>query len=388
MNAVFLSPHFPPNFVNFCVRLRESGANVLGLADAPYESLSPELRNSLTDYYRVYDMHNYDELVRALGFFTHRHGKLDRIDSHNEYWLETEARLRTDFNIPGINVDKIHEIKRKSEMKRIFLEAGLKPARGRICHTEDEVRDFIAEVGYPIVAKPDIGVGAAKTYKIENETDLKNYIYHRPPAEYILEEYIDGPIVTYDGLADAQGNLVFSSSLRYSKGVMEAVNEDSDLYYYTVREIEPLLENAGLATLHAFDVCERFFHFEYFLTDNGAVIPLEVNIRPPGGLTLDMFNYIFEFDCYKIWSDMVVQGVPAEIGERMHYVIYVGRKDHIPYLLSHDQVLETFSSMLVHHERMSGVFARAIGHYGYILRHTELGPLIEAAEIIQERIAR
>jgi len=42
-------------------------------------------------------MHNYDEMLRALGYFTHRYGKIDRIDSLNEYWLETEARLRTDF---------------------------------------------------------------------------------------------------------------------------------------------------------------------------------------------------------------------------------------------------------------------------------------------------
>lgn len=57
MNVVFLSPHFPPNFYNFCVRLREAGANVLGLADAPYESLRPELKSALTEYYRVSDMH-------------------------------------------------------------------------------------------------------------------------------------------------------------------------------------------------------------------------------------------------------------------------------------------------------------------------------------------
>jgi len=56
----------------------------------------------LTEYYKVNDMHSYDELLRALGYFTHHYGKLDRIDSLNEYWLETEAELRTDFNIPGL----------------------------------------------------------------------------------------------------------------------------------------------------------------------------------------------------------------------------------------------------------------------------------------------
>ena len=51
-------------------------------------------------------MHNYDELLRACGYFTHRYGKIDRLDSHTEYWMETEARLRTDFNVPGPRIKR------------------------------------------------------------------------------------------------------------------------------------------------------------------------------------------------------------------------------------------------------------------------------------------
>jgi hypothetical protein len=384
MNSVFLSPNFPPNFAYFAVQLKEAGAKVLGLADEPYESLSPELRNSLTEYYRVSDMHNYDELVRALGHFTHQYGKIDHLDSHNEYWLEIESRLRTDFNIKGINCEQINTIKRKSEMKKVFLKAGLHPARGRVCQNEKDMRDFVREVGYPVVAKPDIGVGAAKTFAIHNFTELDNYLRDMP-SDYIVEEFIAGQIITYDGLVDINGNLIFSSSLRYSKGVMEAVNEDSDIYYYAVRNIESSLEMAGLITLRAFDVRARFFHFEFFLTESGEAIPLEVNIRPPGGLTLNMFNYVFDFDCYKTWAQMVVNGISKPQRLRPYFVIYIGRKNHIPYALSHEKVLQDFKSLVVHHEPINSIFARAIGNYGYILRHPELAPLIEAAESIQRR---
>ena len=93
MNYVILSPHFPPNYYPFCVHLRRRGANVLGVADAQYDHLNPELRNALTEYYRVDDLHNYDQLLRALGYFTYRYGKIDGLDSQNEYWLETEANF-------------------------------------------------------------------------------------------------------------------------------------------------------------------------------------------------------------------------------------------------------------------------------------------------------
>ncbi len=65
MNVVFLSPHFPPHHFRFCRNLKAVGANVLGVGDEPYESLSEDLRTALTEYYQIDDMHNYDALVRA-----------------------------------------------------------------------------------------------------------------------------------------------------------------------------------------------------------------------------------------------------------------------------------------------------------------------------------
>lgn len=385
MNSVFLSPNFPPNFANFAVQLKEAGACVLGLGDDHYDDLSGDVRRSLTDYYRVSNMHNYDELVRAMGYFTHRYGKMDHLDSHNEYWLETEARLRTDFNIEGINASQINKIKRKSEMKEIFLKANLNPARGRVCNNREELLAFIKEVGYPVVGKPNIGVGAAKTFKICSPADIDHYLTEKLPEEYIIEEYCEGQIVTYDGLVDGDGEVVFSSSLRYSRGVMDVVNEDSDIYYYTVREIEPALEAAGLATLKAFGMRNRFFHLEYFVRNDGTITPLEVNIRPPGGLTLNMMNYTFDADCYRTWANLIVKGKTEPMGERSNLVFYVGRKDRICYQLSHQEVLEKCSKMMMHHERLNDVFSGALGNYGYLLRYPEIEPLMEATELIQRR---
>lgn len=161
MNFVFLSPHFPPNYYLFSVRLRQLGVNVLGLSDEPYDQLRYELKNSLTEYYQVSNMHSCDELLRAMGYFTHRYGKkLDRIDSLNEYWLETEAALRTDFNIAGLKNHDIQQEKRKSLMKEVFIKAGMISARGRVVHTLNDANKLIRETDFPVVAKPDIGVGA------------------------------------------------------------------------------------------------------------------------------------------------------------------------------------------------------------------------------------
>ena len=101
MNYVFVSPHFPSNFRNFAIALKKEGVNVLGLGSESYDNLDEELKSSLTEYYKVDDMEDYDQLVKACGYFTYKYGKINNIESHNEYWLETDSRLRTDFNVEG-----------------------------------------------------------------------------------------------------------------------------------------------------------------------------------------------------------------------------------------------------------------------------------------------
>ena len=385
MNFVYLSPHFPPNYYHFCVHLRRLGANVLGIADAPYGSLRPELREALSDYYRVDDMHHYDQLVRGCGYFTQRHGKLDRIDSHNEYWLETEARLRTDFNMAGIRDDGIASVKSKSRMKALFRTAGVAVARGTVARTLEEGRRFVREAGYPVVAKPDVGVGAIATYKISNDAELERFYGGKPPVDYFLEEFIAGRILSFDGLADRDGRPVFYTAHAYSQGVMEAVNNDDHIYYYSFREVPAELEEAGRKTLAAFGVRERFFHFEFFRTDpDGRIVALEVNLRPPGGLTTDMFNYANDIDIYQQWASVVVRNEFTATWSRPYHCGYVGRKRRKNYLHSHAEILSAFGGSIVHHEEIDSIFRAAIGDYGYVARSEYLEEILAIARFIHE----
>ena len=386
MNFIFLSPHFPPNYFRFAVALKNHGVTVLGLADENYDSLRSELKSALREYFRVNNMHSYDDLVRALGYFTHRYGKLDRIDSHNEYWLETEARLRSDFNMPGIRSDQIDRIKRKSLMRETFINAGIKVARGAVVKTMEEAQELIAQTGYPLVAKPDIGVGAAATYKIQNEEELKKFFETKPLVDYLFEEFVSGQIVTFDGLADREGNPVFVNSLVYSAGIMETVLNDDLVYYYTLREIPSDVQSIGCRVLEAFDVRERFFHFEFFRQHGtGDLLALEVNMRPPGGLTTDMFNYACDIDVYNAWASIIAgKGFPYPDYTHKYYCCYVGRKSNRSYTHSEEEIFAAYKDKISQHEAISGVFSAALGNYGYIVRSPELDEVLSIAKFIQE----
>lgn len=130
MNFIFISPNFPHTYWEFCNRLKQNGVTVLGIADVPYESLCPELRDALTEYYRVDNLEDYDKVYRAVAYFAFRYGRIDWIESNNEYWLEQDARLRTDFHVTtGIDADHVARIKEKALMNECYAAAHIPTAR-------------------------------------------------------------------------------------------------------------------------------------------------------------------------------------------------------------------------------------------------------------------
>jgi hypothetical protein len=176
------------------------------------------------------------------------------------------------------------------------------------------------------------------------------------------------------------------NSLVYSTGIMETVLNDDLVYYYTLREIPDDVQSLGCRTLEAFDVRERFFHFEFF-RQNGTddLVALEVNMRPPGGLTTDMFNYACDIDVYNAWASILAgKGYPYPEYTHKYHCCYVGRKSNRSYAHSEQEIFSCYGDKICHHESISGVFSAALGNYGYLVRSPELDEALAIAKFIQE----
>ncbi|MBM7636867.1 ATP-grasp domain-containing protein [Streptococcus saliviloxodontae] len=388
LNFVMISPHFPTNFETFAHRLYESGINTLGIADTPYEELSEGLRSHLTEYYRVDNMEDYDQVYRAVAYFAHKYGRIDRVESHNEYWLELDAKLRTDFNVFGYKNEDMLSIKTKRQMKEIFRQTGLKVADGDVFHSREEARRLVAKLAFPVVIKPNSGVGASDTYKITSDEELEDFFtYQTDGVEYIMEEFIDGDIVTFDGLTDHDGNIVFYSSLEYSDAVLNMVTADSDMFYYVPREISPKLVELGKQCVSAFNVKERFFHFEFFrVKKTKELMALEVNCRPPGGLTIDMWDYANDFDIFKEYANIVKDNsFKAEI-THPYNVVYMSRKANQNYVHSLDDIREAFGDRLISIQTVPGVFAKIMGEHGILARTPSMAEMRELVQFAQAKV--
>ena len=395
MNVVFISPQFPDTYWNWCDRLRKNGATVLGIGDTPYDNLAYEVKASLNEYYWVPSLEDYDQVFRAVAHFSWKYGKIDWLESQNEYWLLQDARLRDDFHITtGASVAQMSQWQSKAQMKPLYAKGGVPTARQVLVDDTAAVRAFAAEVGYPLFAKPERGVGAGGTAKIADAEALEAFLAADRDEAYVLEEFVTGDICSYEAILDAEGTPLFENQSEYPVDIASTVEDMLDVWYYTCPSVDPKLSKLGRATAKAFGITNRFVHMEFFrltadkpgLGKKGDYVGLEVNVRAPGGYDPDMINFAHSFDLYQIWADMVTFGKSdhAADGETF-YCVYASQRDCHTYAHTHEQIMDRYGEAICMQGRMADVLSDDLGNTFYMTRLKTLEDGERFAAFVHER---
>jgi hypothetical protein len=375
MNLLYISPHYPPHYSQFIESLAKHGVKVLGVTDIPDAALDRRVASSLTGHYRVESLQNEEQVMMAADFFKQKFGEITRVESHLEPWLELEAKLRDKHNAVGFKSEEIKFMKRKSLMRDVFVRAKVPCAKGIVIKDMEQCKKFINKK-YPVFIKPDIGVGASDTYTIRNEADLISFFEKKSDYDYYMEEYVKGDIESFDGLTDSNGNIVFSTTNIFNNDIHNIVAKNQNVWYYSDRKIPKALEKYGKAIVKEANIREKFFHIEFFKV-NGKYQALEINMRPPGGVTTHMFNFACDIDVYDWWASIVSGKDPNRKYERKYLCAFIGRKHDRAYKYSHDYLYEKWGKTIVHSHPMNPIEYLVMGHWGYLVRHESKDQLIK-----------
>ena len=384
MNFIFVSPNFPTNYYLWVEALKRHGVNVLGIGDSPYWDLHPRLKESLTEYYYA-DLSDMGQLEAACRYYESKYGKIDYIESDNEWWLYSDAILREKFHVDtGFHPGDMNKIKAKSAMKEYFNKGGAKTMRYILVDGEQDkakAEAFRDEVGYPLFVKPNIGVGAASSYALHDDKEFDEFFKQRLPETYIMEEYVEGFIVSYDGICDSKSNVVFDAADHFLTPIADVVNEKEDYYYYNTPFELPFFDidkkkfrEVGRKVVKAFGIKKRFFHIEFFvltkdrpgLAKKGEFVALECNMRPAGGYTPDLIDFANSVSVYDIYADVICFD---ENRQKMDYPKYYAfasaRRDGVSYLHSEDEILSHYQNHLCLYGRYPAHMAIAMGDSFY-----------------------
>jgi hypothetical protein len=133
--------------------------------------------------------------------------------------------------------------------------------------------------------------------------------------------------------------------------------------------------DAGQRTVKAFGVRSRFIHLEYFVLNadqeglgkKGDIIGLEVNMRPAGGFTPDMYNFAYETDVYKIWADMIAfDKCTLPMDRPHHHCAFVGRRDGKNYKLDDNAVMTKYGPSMKMWGRIPDALSGAMANQMYV----------------------
>lgn len=385
MNFVFISPNFPVRYYKWAEALKDHGITVLGIGDSPLYDVHPRLLHALTEYYFVKDLSNIEDLKKACQYFQDKYGKIDYIESDNEWWLYNDSVLRKAFNVTtGFYPEDMEKIKAKSAMKECFINAGAKVMRYTLVDGPkdlDNALAFAKEVNYPVFVKPNVGVGATDSFKLSNEDEVKHFLEKDLPETYIMEEFVEGTIVSFDGICNSHSDVVFMTTDHFPTPVADIVNDALDEYYYTNPFDLPFIdmdkeafEEIGQRVVKSFGIKKRFFHIEFFLLTKdhpglgkkGDVVALECNMRPAGGYTPDLIDFANSVSCYQIYADVVMYDENRQdMNKEKFYAFAVSRLDVYDYVHTIDEIKENFKNNLCMSGRYPKHIASAMGDEYY-----------------------
>ncbi len=244
-----------------------------------------------------------------------------------------------------------------------------------------KAKEFATQVGYPLFVKPNIGVGASDSYSLKSEEELDKFFASPLPEPYIMEEFVNGTIISFDGVCNSKGEVVFATSDHFPVPVADVVNDMIDDFYWTNPFSLPMDDidassflEVGRRVVKEFGISKRCFHIEFFvlnedkpgLAKKGEFVALECNMRPAGGYTPDLIDFAESASIYDIYADVICFDENREdMNKEKFYAFTSARRDRYCYLHGEDEILAKYPYQLCMHGRYPKHLSGAMGDSYY-----------------------
>ncbi|GAA4589527.1 carbamoyl-phosphate synthase large subunit [Actinoplanes octamycinicus] len=187
----------------------------------------------------------------------------------------------------GAKVDAIRKGEDRQLFKEIVAKAGGETPRSRVCHSMDEVRETVAEIGLPVVIRPSFTMGGLGSGMAHSDEDLERIagagLAASPVHEVLIEESVLGwKEYELELMRDKHDNVVVVCSIE-NVDPMGVHTGDSvtvaPAMTLTDREYQKL-RDLGIAVLREVGVDTGGCNIQFAINpDNGRLIVIEMNPR-------------------------------------------------------------------------------------------------------------
>ena len=377
-----------------------SGVRVGVISADPLDRLGPEIARRVAGHWRVNDPLNAGELVQATRGLAKQMGSVERLVGVLEQLQVPLAQAREVLGLPGLSVEAALNFRDKARMKDVLRQAGVPCARHCLARSPAEAKAFLAEVGLPVVIKPQAGAGAKNTFRLDAASQVLEALAAFPPSAAsptLIEEFVTGREHSFDSVC-VGGELVWASVSRYTPSPLEVLQ--NDWIQWTVLlprevggpEFEPI-RRAGRQALAALGMTTGLSHMEWFQRDDGRAVVSEVAARPPGAQITTLMSYAYDADLYRAWAKLVI-GDTFEAPERKYaagaaYLRGQGQGDRITAVRGLERAQAAVGPLVVEVKlpRMGQARSSSYEGEGYVIvRHPRTEVVQEALQTIVTQV--
>jgi biotin carboxylase len=193
-----------------CDRVRQLGADIT-LVDTPagYDAalVSIARRTVLTEY----DDPSLIPMLREI----HRETPFSAVLSLTEHGLLPAARIAEELAIPGLSPEVVGRTRDKFAMRAWLRERAFSTVACAVVRDADDIRDFAAQHGYPLIVKPRHGLGSEHVSCFRRAEEVV-----MPPAtadEYIAEPYFPGSEFSVEAFSCAGDHHVLAITGKFTR---------------------------------------------------------------------------------------------------------------------------------------------------------------------------
>jgi hypothetical protein len=257
-------------------------------------------------------------------------GAFDHVVALYELDLGLGALLRQRLGVAGPRPEDVLRVRDKVLMKSLVAAAGLRVPRFIAVDRAEDVRAFVAEVGFPVVLKPRDGADSQGIVLVHTAVALEA-VLAAPLVNHVCEEFITGVMFQVDGVAQdgevrvLRSSRLLNTCLEFALGgpFGSVSNDDAALERRLVGYTERVLAALRMPT--------GVFHLELFLTGEPGdgyadLVFLELGARAGGAEIPHLWRDVYGMDLHEIAVRLALGETPST------HAIDVGG-DAVGYLL-------------------------------------------------------
>lgn len=284
----------------------------------------------------VVDTNNITELIGAVSFFMHNKNiKFDGVGTFFEHFVTQTSELAEVLGLVGLPVKASYKSSRnKLLMRQRCKQSGISQPYFDVFNLDNPVvvSSFLEKYSQAVI-KPLYGGSSVGVFKIDQKSDLEEVFetirkemeiepdnaFKDYSSGFLLEEYIEGEMISMDGLV--QGKVIhFIGSTQFYLGkeprfVQEGGHTPANLDRDTIASCKKIVSD--IVTSLGFDNCG--FHCELRLSLRGPLL-VEIAARLPGGPIQGNYKVSSGIDStsamYDIWL-----GKPLSIKKKANQVV-------------------------------------------------------------------